>query len=130
MRGGTNRQAFPPTVIDRIRDAQRGYPDRIAIQLLGDLGLRKNELRLLKLEDISIEDETITVLHGKGGTQRVLPMRGRLRDDIKRYLWTQPNHVYLLYPQGNPTNSYTLSGLHYLVAALSGQGGCREDPAP
>jgi integrase/recombinase XerC len=113
IKDATKRRAYPPSVIDDIRNAQRGLPDKIAIQLLGDLGLRRNELRLLKLEDISIEREEIEVLHGKGGYPRTLMMTERLRDDIKKLLWQQPDHVYLLHPQGNPSNPYSDTGIHY-----------------
>jgi site-specific recombinase XerD len=113
VRGGTNRRAYPPSMIDHIRNRQPTLREKIAVQLVGDLGLRKDELRLLKLEDMSVEDETVEVLHGKGGTQRVLPMTERIRDDFKKLLWTKPDHVYLLYPQGNPSNPFSLGGIHY-----------------
>ena len=113
VKESNNRRAHPPEMIDQIRDAQRSLPDRIAIQASGDLALRRNELRLLKLADISLEDETITVQNGKGGRGRVLPMTDRLRDDCKKLLWSEPEHVYLLYPQGNPNDPYSQTGIHY-----------------
>jgi integrase/recombinase XerD len=42
------RQAYAPNVIDTVRDAQPTLRDQIAIQLLGRLALRREELRLTR----------------------------------------------------------------------------------
>jgi hypothetical protein len=46
------RQTYPRDLIQRLVAAQPTLRDQIAIQLLGRLALRKNELRILRLREI------------------------------------------------------------------------------
>jgi integrase len=47
--------------------------------LLTYTGLRRNEIRLLRWEDIDLGGDEITVRHGKGGKVRVVPMHPTLK---------------------------------------------------
>jgi site-specific recombinase XerD len=67
------RQAYAPDMIDALRDAQPSLRDQIAVQLLGRLALRRNELRLLRVGDFDLSRGTVRV-HGKGGKIVVLPL--------------------------------------------------------
>src|SRR5262249_40131573 len=73
--------------------------DQIALQLLGRLGLRKNELRLIQLKHFDLEAQTVFV-HGKGGKEVVLPLGfEQLRKDVEVYLVGRDLEEYLIYPR-------------------------------
>lgn len=65
-------------IIERPDIATRiGYRDRTMLEVLYSTGLRKNELRKLKVEDVKLEEGLLFVRQGKGGKDRVVPL-GRL----------------------------------------------------
>lgn len=51
-----------------------------------DAGLRVEEASQLRLQDIDLKQETITVTNGKGGKYRVVPMTKELRKVFKTWL--------------------------------------------
>ena len=53
-KANVERQAYSPDVIEQLRAAQPTMREQIAVQLLGLLGLRKNELRLLQVKDFDL----------------------------------------------------------------------------
>jgi integrase len=76
-----DRQAYGHDVILRLVQAQE-LRDACAIQLLALLGLRKNELRLLRIGDIDLVRNLVTVTR-KGGKVQLLPLGfTELRDDL------------------------------------------------
>ena len=98
-KASVERQAYGPDVIEKLRRAQPTLREQIAVQLLGMLALRKNELRLIRLSDFDLAKSTLLV-HGKGNKVVVLPIGF---DDIKRdlelYLVGRDQGEYLLYPK-------------------------------
>jgi integrase len=97
-RRGVERHAHSPERIRRIIGAQPELRDRVAIALMARLGLRKNEVRLLRWRDVDLEAGEIRV-HAKGGKRPTIPV---VYDDLRRDLAalsldTQPEH-YLLHP--------------------------------
>ena len=81
-RRSVEREAYSPDIIESLRAAQPELREQIAIQLLGRLALRKNELRLLKIKDIDLTKGTV-LIHGKGGKVVVMPL---VFDDLKEDL--------------------------------------------
>jgi site-specific recombinase XerD len=67
------RQAYSSDMIEQLRAAQPTLREQIAIRLLGRLGLRKNELRLLRVKDFDLGEGTF-VVRGKGGKVAVMPI--------------------------------------------------------
>jgi integrase/recombinase XerD len=51
-----------------------GYRDRTILEVLYSTGIRKAELMNLKLEDVNLEEELLTIRHGKGAKDRVVPL--------------------------------------------------------
>jgi integrase/recombinase XerD len=49
-------------------------------------GLRVKECRNLTLEDVDFESKTISVIEGKGGKNRTVPMNGKLASELQTYL--------------------------------------------
>ena len=54
----------------------------LAWKLLAWLGLRRDELRRLRVGDVSVSDRLITVRSAKGQKDRVLPIPAALEDDL------------------------------------------------
>jgi integrase len=93
------RQAYAPDVIDTLRDSQPTLRDQIAIQLLGRLALRREELRLITVFDFDLARGTLLV-HGKGGKSVVLPLGFKtLKADIEVYVVGRDASEYLLHPR-------------------------------
>ncbi|MBA2360336.1 MAG: tyrosine-type recombinase/integrase [Actinobacteria bacterium] len=98
---GVERHAHHPDRIKRIIARQPALRDQTAIALMARLGLRKNELRLLRWRDVDLEDGELRV-HGKGGKVVDVPI---VYEDLQQQLaqlaldcGADPDH-YLLYPE-------------------------------
>lgn len=112
-RRSTDRQAYAPDLIDALRDAQPTLRDQIAIQLLGRLALRRNELRLIQLGDFDLSRATVRV-HGKGGNIAVMPLGFKsLKRDLDVYVVGRGGDEYLLYPRADVTRPMSPAGVHY-----------------
>lgn len=64
-----------------------GNRDRLALVLLFYLGVRRDELRKIKMKDFTIErDGTFTIaIHGKGAKVRILPLNQVVIDEFTAY---------------------------------------------
>ncbi len=92
--------------------AQPTLREQIAVRLLGRLGLRKNELRLLKVADFDLTQGTFLV-HGKGGKVVVMPIAfADLKADLELELRAREPDEYLLHPKWSPKRSFDPSALH------------------
>lgn len=78
---------------------------------MGYTGLRVNECRHLKMEDVNFEDEVIQVINGKGGKNRVVPMNKYLKEHLQTYLEknrpkTDSLYFFALKKTGSVSNQY------------------------
>lgn len=98
--GESERQAHSPSRIETIVVAQPERRDRIAVQLLGRLALRRNELRLVQFKHVNPDTRELTVF-GKGGTVKRLPVFADLYEQILRERLDRSANPdeHLLYPQ-------------------------------
>lgn len=86
--------------------AQETIRDRACVLLLLRAGLRKGELRHLRVRDIDLSSRLILVRRGKGSKHRRIPIRGLLVQALDEYLLTdipglgrQPQGTdHILYP--------------------------------
>lgn len=103
-RRGTERRAHSDDLVRRLVLGQDDLRDQVALRLLAQLGLRKNELRLVQYRHLDLAHSMITVF-GKGGTVLAVPLVwADLRLDIERLILerqAQPDH-FLLYPKNAP----------------------------
>jgi len=122
-RRSVEREAYSPDIIESLRAAQPELREQIAIQLLGRLALRKNELRLLKIKDIDLTKGTV-LIHGKGGKVVVMPLAfDDLKEDLHLELLTRGRDEYLLYPRERKTDPMDAASLHrWFKRALSRAG--------
>lgn len=106
------REAYAPDVIETLRRAQPTLRDQIAIQLLGRLALRKNELRLLTVRDFDLGKGTF-VVHGKGGKVVVMPIAFEdLKSDLELHLIAREPNEHLIHPKSDPTRPMDPASLH------------------
>jgi site-specific recombinase XerD len=111
-KANVERQAYAPNVIEQLRQAQPTLRDQIAVQLLGRLALRKNELRLLRLSDFDLAKGTFLV-HGKGSKVAVMPLAfADLKRDLELYAVGRDPGEYLLYPKLDPLRPMTPPSVH------------------
>jgi integrase/recombinase XerD len=66
-----------------------GYRDRIIMEILYATGMRRSELKNLKVQDINFKDKTIFIQQGKGLKDRVVPINDTALKFIENYI----NHV-------------------------------------
>jgi integrase len=87
---------------------------QVALRLLAQLGLRKEELRRVQFRHIDLAHGTITVF-GKGGTDLAVPLVWEdWRLDIERLILerqAQPDH-FLLYPKNHVDRPMDASSVH------------------
>lgn len=98
---GTVRNTFTVAAFEKIIVSQPRQRDRIALQLLFLLALRKGELSRVQFKHFDLSRLRLTVF-GKGGTVRQVPiMDEQLRLDLERYILDeQPGpDEFLLYPE-------------------------------
>lgn len=77
------RQAHSPSRIEAIVAALDQRRDRIGVQLLGRMALRRNELRVVQFRHVNTDTRELTVF-GKGGTVRKLPLFTDLYEQVLR----------------------------------------------
>jgi site-specific recombinase XerC len=113
-RRGTERRAHSQDIVRQLVLAQDDLRDQVALRLLAQLGLRKNELRQIQYLHMDLAHATITVF-GKGGTVLAVPLVWPdLRLDIERLILerqAQPDH-YLLYPKNAPDRPMDPASVH------------------
>lgn len=95
---GVERHAHDPERVKAIISAQPDLRDRVAIALMARLGLRKNELRLLRWRDVDLLAGELRV-HAKGGKRPTIPVvyEDVLTDLASLSVEAAPEQ-YLLYP--------------------------------
>ncbi len=124
-RRDVERNAYPRDTIQHLIATQPTLRDQCALRLLGQLGLRKNELRLLQIKHIDLGANTITV-HGKGGKVVVMPLAFKeLRDAL--YLHIQGDErgaeEYLLYPKQHRDRPMNPATVHRWLKTCLGRAG-------
>lgn len=109
-----DRRAYDQATLHRLVAAQPTRRDQCALQLLCRMGLRKNELRLLKVSDVDLVRDLVTV-HRKGGKVQVLPLAlGTLRDDLSLHFLEDERwpDEHLLFPRGQRTRAMDPASMH------------------
>jgi integrase/recombinase XerD len=63
-----------------------GIRDRALLEVLYGTGIRVGELEQVHVSDVDLTAQTLTVRHGKGDRQRVVPLGQAATECLKRYL--------------------------------------------
>ena len=119
----TRRVPSPEEVIEILRSVEPRDPasmrDRAILELLYASGMRTSELCNLKISDVDLNDQTATIVRGKGGKTRIVPIgqyaahyiEVYLRDGRKQLLRGKredPNDLFLS-AIGTPLNRQTIN---------------------
>lgn len=63
-----------------------GIRDRALLEVLYGTGIRVGELEQVQIVDVDLTGQTLTIRHGKGDTERVVPLGKSASEWLKRYL--------------------------------------------
>lgn len=93
--------------IDRAELEALPYPDGPLFKILFGTGIRKGEARRLRCRHIDLSRGTLTVYNGKGGKDRVVPLKGLAQPLSEWFLLDaiEPgDHLWYSRPGGGPLN--------------------------
>ena len=94
-----------------------GLRDRAILELFYSTGMRRTELAELALHDVDVQRRVITIRHGKGDKQRVVPIGQRALNWLQAYL---DNARPLLLVDRRETRLFiTRNGIPFAYNALS-----------
>lgn len=111
-RGGEERVSYPMSVLVRLVTRQDNLRDQCALQLLCRMGLRKDELRMVRVGEIDLA-RNLLVVHGKGGKDAVLPLEfPSLNRDLELHVRERHPDEYLLYPRSHRRRPMDSSSIH------------------
>ncbi len=79
--------------IEKLYQASESCKDRALLGLFYGCGLRKSEVEVLNVKDISFRGKLVYVRSGKGKRRRVVPMPERVIADLKKYYYQERVHV-------------------------------------
>jgi integrase/recombinase XerC len=105
---------IPAGPLARLVAGQDSLRDQAAILLLGRLGLRREDLRLLQISDVDLARDEIYLRHAKGGHEHVLPIGfPDLRDALYLHLQAEGRQPaeFLLYPKTERTRPFSRAGI-------------------
>ena len=76
--------------VEKLMDApdtrtNRGYRNRIIIEILYDTGIRRSEVSNIRISDLDLKAGYI-LIHGKGNKERVVPLSARVCDIVRNYI--------------------------------------------
>jgi integrase/recombinase XerC len=111
---GARRQRIPAGPLARLVAGQDNLRDQVAILLLGRLGLRREDLRLLQVADIDLGRDELYLRHAKGGEEHVLPIGfPDLRQALYLHLQAESREPaeFLLYPKTERTKPLSRAGI-------------------
>ena len=111
---GARRQRIPAGPLVRLVSGQDDLRDQVAILLLGRLGLRREDLRLLQIADLDLARDEIHLRHAKGGEEHVLPIGFRdLREALYLHLQAERREPgeFLLYAKTERTRPLSRAGI-------------------
>lgn len=94
-----------------------GLRDRAVLEVLYSTAIRSAELRALRVYDVDLGEGTLTIFHGKGRKDRVVPLSRKARYWLEAYLtrvrplWARAKTAPILFLTtcGNPINGRNLN---------------------
>lgn len=100
--------------IKRIINAANNLRDRLVIKLLARTGMRRFELKEIKVQDVDFERKLIYIPLGKGGKPRSVPIDEDTLMDMKFYLGNR-HHGRIIQSNNTHTDGIDLSGINEIV---------------
>lgn len=106
-------------------DRPDGLRQLVLLELLYGSGLRASELVSLPLNAVPRDAPFLTIV-GKGGQQRLVPVSGRARDALSRWLAVRPDGPRFVFPSRGAAGHLTRVRLFQMLRELA----CRAGLAP
>lgn len=111
----TLRVAHQPREIHQLLSGQDTLRDSCALALMCRLGLRKNDLRLLRVGDIDLTRDVVYLRNRKGDDDLAHPIEyEQLRNDLYLHLQAERRHAkeFLVYPKSHRFRPMDPSAFH------------------
>lgn len=107
------RHAYDLTVPHRLVAAQDSSRDQCALELLCRLGLRRAELRVVRLDEIDLVRGYLLV-HGKGSKDELVPIPKGMQDSLYLHIQGDSRRAseYLLFARDRRLQPMSLAGVH------------------
>jgi len=87
------REVLSRKEIEQLYNACESFKDKALLGLFYGCGLRRNEVEVLNVKDISFKGQLVYVRSGKGKRRRVVPVPERVITDLKEYYYQERVHV-------------------------------------
>lgn len=112
---------------ERLLELELSPRDRAIVAVFLYAGLRANELRMLDVEDLDFEAETIHVRHAKRDKERVIPLHHKAKAALLEHLAARDSGPVFLSNRGQ---RISYDRLHSLMVGLGRQAGLRKRSRP
>lgn len=103
--------------------------ERLILSLLAQCGLRVSELCSLRIEDLDYDMQRLTVREGKGGKDRIIPVRPALLDLVRNYAEDR-THGILIRPLREDHDRLTARQVQRIVAIFAKVAGLQQRVHP
>lgn len=125
------RRKLPVWLTERERERLLGLDlsprDRAIVSVFLFAGLRANELRMLAVEDVDFEADTIHVRYAKRDKERVIPLHSEAKEALLEHLEGKTTGPIF---SSNRGRRISYDRLHSLIVALGSQAGIRKHIRP
>lgn len=117
--------------IDQLEGAAQTERDKLIVRLLADTGIRVGELCALRVGDVTRHERgALLKIHGKGGKERLVPLRPELARRLDRFSRHRPrdavdDRIFLALRRGREGDyeALTTSGVGQLLRGLADRAG-------
>jgi len=104
-----------PDELARLVAGARSERDRLIILILAFTGIRRAELRGLRLADIDSRTERLIVRHGKGGKQRIVFVPHLVAQDVR--VFAEGHGAEFIFP-GRSGGPMSLRNINYILTRV------------
>lgn len=113
IRRRATRQAYPLEILHRLVSSQDSSRDQVCLELLCRLGLRRAELREVRIEEVDLVRGYIFV-HGKGRKDELMPLSKAMQDSLYLHIQSESRapQEHLLYARSRCFEPMSLAGVH------------------
>src|SRR5690606_14048047 len=98
------------------------------VSLLYSAGLRRSELLNLKLNDIDGENNTLLIVNGKGGKDRMTIISPKLISQLRTYYKKYRPKIYLF--EGEKGGQYSATSIAKIIKTAANKAGITKNVSP
>ncbi|MBU0672523.1 MAG: tyrosine-type recombinase/integrase, partial [Candidatus Margulisbacteria bacterium] len=114
-----------------IKDEYVKLRDKAVVELMLFCGLRRNEVRCLKVSHINLPEQTLKVVQGKFRKDRLIPLNNQIQRTLGKYLeLRKPAQSRFLILTNTKSNQLDYMYYSYLIRRLSRMAGLKTKVTP